>query len=90
MVLQLFVWNIENQDLYPYEISGFREDRSSVLYDIALMSDIIGRKCAKNITIAVFLDITEAFDSVTREAIRREITFWLSRAHAHLALELLA
>lgn len=83
MVLQRLVWDLEDRHVYPPEMSGFREGRSSVDNVIALVKDIHRQKSVKNITVAVFLDIKAAFDSVAHEAVRREMSFVGIRGRMH-------
>lgn len=62
-------WYLEQYDIYPEVMAGFRRGRNSLDNIIDLTTSIEKQKKSRRITTAVFLDIKGAFDSVSHKAI---------------------
>lgn len=73
MILGRLEWFLEERNIYPESMSGFRRGRNSVDGVIDLVSSVEQAKKEKRITSAVFFDVKGAFDNVMHEAIHAAV-----------------
>lgn len=69
MILTRLSWYLENNQIYPEAMSGFRSGRSAIDNVIDLITCVEHGISERKTTIAIFLDIRKAFDSVEHAAI---------------------
>lgn len=67
MICKKLVWFIESNNLLPDEMTGFREILSTNDSVLDFTRDLYG--AFKRHTLAVFLGITKAFDSVKHDVV---------------------
>ncbi|KAM7290123.1 hypothetical protein ISCGN_026789 [Ixodes scapularis] len=69
MILNRLLWYLEKTGVFPECMSGFRRGRSAIDGVVDLVSDVEQHRSRRLSTVAVFLDIKAAFDSVEHSAI---------------------
>lgn len=69
MVLTRLEWYLEQYEIYPDAMAGFRRGRSSIDNVIDLVSSVQHEKSLRRLSAAMFLDVKGAYDNVTHRAI---------------------
>lgn len=69
MILARMSWFLEHKSLYPKEMAGFRAGRSAVDNVIELLSSVEQGLHERKTTVAIFLDVEKAFDSIDHQCI---------------------
>lgn len=65
LVNERLQWWLEVNDVLPYQMTGFRRHRCTMDSVIDLVTSVEHEKTLGNVTIAIFLDIRRAFDTVS-------------------------
>ncbi|XP_072395249.1 uncharacterized protein [Diabrotica undecimpunctata] len=80
IVNKILLWILEENHLLVNEQSGFQQNRTTTDNLINLESDILESFANTQETIAVFIDITKAFDTACRYDIIRSLHTWNIKA----------